>query len=188
MRISAIAIVVALFLWPAAVFGQSPELTDAFGSYEELYDQRRYHEALPFAEKALELGIREFGANHLHVGAFLNNLALVHAGLGHYADAELFHKRALTVNEHALGPGHLNIATSLDSLASLYQDQGRYAEAEPLYERALEIWEKALGPDHPDVALGLNNLAGLYDDQKCVSPLIRTKTSSRCQRQFEYGR
>ena len=27
MRISAISILVALFLWPAAVFGQSPEIT-----------------------------------------------------------------------------------------------------------------------------------------------------------------
>jgi hypothetical protein len=41
MRISAIAIMVALFLWPAAVFGQSPELTDAYNRVDELSAEGR---------------------------------------------------------------------------------------------------------------------------------------------------
>ena len=55
MRISAIAILVALFLWPAAVFGQSPEFTDAYNRVNELYAEGRYQEAIPFAEEALRL-------------------------------------------------------------------------------------------------------------------------------------
>ena len=41
MRISAIAILVALFLWPAAVFGQSPELMDAYNRGNELSAEGR---------------------------------------------------------------------------------------------------------------------------------------------------
>ena len=46
---------VALFLWPAAVFGQSPELMDAYNRVNELYAEGRYQEAIPFAEEALRL-------------------------------------------------------------------------------------------------------------------------------------
>ena len=41
MRISAIAILVALFLWPAAVFGQSPELTVAYNRFHG--EAKRHH-------------------------------------------------------------------------------------------------------------------------------------------------
>ena len=44
MRISAIAILVALLLWPAAVFGQSPELMDAYNRANELSGEGRYQE------------------------------------------------------------------------------------------------------------------------------------------------
>ena len=37
-------ILVALFLWPAAVFGQSPELMDAYNRVNELYAEGRYQE------------------------------------------------------------------------------------------------------------------------------------------------
>jgi len=61
MRISAIAILVALFLWPAAVFGQSPELMDAYNQANELSAEGRYQEAIPFAKEAVRLSEREFG-------------------------------------------------------------------------------------------------------------------------------
>ena len=64
MRISAIAILVVLFLWPAAVFGQSPELMDAYNRANELSAEGRYQEAIPFAKEALRLTEREFGPAH----------------------------------------------------------------------------------------------------------------------------
>ena len=165
MRISAITILVALFLWPAAVFGQSPELMDAYDRVGELYAEGRYQEAIPFAEKALALGEREFGRDDPNTAALLNNLAVLYEEQGRYAAAEPLHKRALAIWEKALGPEHPDLATSLNNLAELYRTQGRYAAAEPLYKRALAISEKALGPEHPAVATTLSNLAGLYAAQ-----------------------
>ena len=46
MRISAIAILVALFLLPAAVFGQSQEVMDAHNRVNELYSEGRYQKAI----------------------------------------------------------------------------------------------------------------------------------------------
>ena len=45
-----------LALWPGAARGQSPELQEAYDSFEALYAKDYYEEALPFAKKALRLG------------------------------------------------------------------------------------------------------------------------------------
>ena len=74
MRISAIAILVVLFLWPAGVFGQSPELMDAYNRVNELYVEGRYQEAIPFAMEALHLSEQEFGPAHRNTGAEIGAL------------------------------------------------------------------------------------------------------------------
>jgi len=165
MRISHIAILVALFLWPAAVFGQSPELMDAYDRSKELSAEGRYQEAIPFAKEALRLSEREFGPDDPTTGITLNNLAGLYDDQGRYAEAEPLYKRAMAIWEKALGPDHPDVATGLNNLAMLYKTQGRYGEAEPLLKSSLAIDEKALGPDHPDVAIGLHNLATLYEAQ-----------------------
>ncbi len=73
-----LSLLAVLWLWPAVAHGQSPALDDAYQRYAELYAQGRYQEALPFAEKALRLGEREFGPEHPTTAIFLNNLAAVY--------------------------------------------------------------------------------------------------------------
>ena len=86
----------------------------------------------PFAEKALRIGEREFGPDHINTAIFLNNLAELYRAQGRYAEAEPLYARSLAIWEKALGPEHLDVATSLNNLAALYRVQGRYAEAEPV--------------------------------------------------------
>ena len=50
-----------LTLWPAPAHAQSPELLDTYNRFSELDAEGRYHEAIPFAEKAVALVEREFG-------------------------------------------------------------------------------------------------------------------------------
>ncbi len=92
-----------LALWPGKSHGQSSELLGAFNWYSELYEQGRYQEALPFAEKALRLGKAEFGLDHPHTANLLNNLALLYHAQGHYAEAEPLHQRSPAILERALG-------------------------------------------------------------------------------------
>ncbi|ODS31932.1 MAG: hypothetical protein SCARUB_02941 [Candidatus Scalindua rubra] len=127
-----------------------------------LYQEGRYEDAIPHAERALALREKAIGPEHSNVATSLNNLAGLYRAQGRYADAEPRCLRALSINEKSLGENHPDVATSLNNLALLYKVQGRYADAEPLYRRALAIWEKTLGKDHPDVATSLNNLAELY--------------------------
>ena len=110
MRISAIAILVALFLWPAAVFGQSPELMDAYNRANELSDEGRYQEAIPFAKEALRLSEREFGPAHQNTGIMLSGLANLYRAQGRYDEAEPLLKRALEIREKALEPEHPDVS------------------------------------------------------------------------------
>src|SRR5215475_13533274 len=122
----------------------------------------KYDEALPLAERALEIRQRVLGPSHREVALATNHLALVYFDKGEYGKAEPLYKRALPIIEKSLGEDHPTTAQSISDLAELNHSQGKYAEAEPLYKRALEIREKALGKDHPDTADSLNNLALLY--------------------------
>ena len=93
-----------------------------------------------------------------------NNLGMLLARKGRYAEAESLIKRALAIKEKALEPDHPFLARRLNNLAKLYKAQGRYAEAEPLFRRALAIFEKVPGPDRFHLAT-LYNLAKLYKAQ-----------------------
>ena len=46
--------------------------------YSDPYFEGRYQEAIPFAEKALALGEREFGRDDPNTAALLNNLAVLY--------------------------------------------------------------------------------------------------------------
>jgi tetratricopeptide (TPR) repeat protein len=127
----------------------------------QLYNQGRYSEAIPLAQRALTIREKALSSDHPDVAQALNNLAELYRAQGHYADAEPLYKRALATWEKALGPDHPNFATSLNNLANLYDKLGRYGDAEPLYKRSLAIREKALGPDHPDVGVSSISCDGL---------------------------
>ncbi|UCJ13316.1 MAG: CHAT domain-containing protein [Phormidium sp. PBR-2020] len=130
-----------------------------------LYGEGRYQEAIPLAQRVLEIREIALGESHPHVATSLNNLAQLYYFQGNYNAAKPLYRRSLEIRETALGESHPDVAASLIGLAALYHAQGNYNAAEPLYRRSLEISEIALGESHPHVATSLNNLAQLYSDQ-----------------------
>jgi tetratricopeptide (TPR) repeat protein/CHAT domain-containing protein len=130
----------------------------------ELYSAGRFGEAIPLAERSVELTRARKGGEHLDTAATMTWLALLYRSQGRYGEAESLYEGSLALFEKALGPDHPQVATSLNNLALLYRSRGRTGEAESLYKRSLVLYEKALGPDHPQVATALNNLAMLYND------------------------
>ncbi|MBD2212959.1 tetratricopeptide repeat protein [Nostoc linckia FACHB-104] len=129
---------------------------------EQMYQQGKYSEALPLAERALAIREKLLTKKHPDVANSLNNLALLYSSQGSYAKAEGLYLRSLAIREKVLGQQHPDVANSLNNLALLYYSQGSYAKAEGLYFRSLAILEKVLGKEHPLVAQSLNNLAELY--------------------------
>ena len=127
-----------------------------------LYNQGRYAEAIPLAEKNLLIREQVLGAKHLSTVTTLHNLAALYMATGAYDKAEPLYKRSLTMMDIIMGPEHPSTAATLNGMANLYSKMGAYDKAEPLYKRSLAIREKSLGPEHPDTATPLCNLAVLY--------------------------
>jgi tetratricopeptide (TPR) repeat protein len=147
-----------------------------------LFQQGRYEDAIPLAQKAADLVEKTFGPEHPNLAFCLNNLAKLYRSLGDYAKAEPLYQRSLAIYEKSLGPDDPNVGASLNNLAMLYVNKGDYAKAELLYQRSLAIYEKAFGPDHPYVANSLNNLAALYvslEDYTRAEPLYRRSLAIR---------
>ena len=59
----------------------------------QLYNQGRFSEALPLAQRALGMREKALGPDHPEVATGLNNLALLYQAQGRYADAEPLYKR-----------------------------------------------------------------------------------------------
>jgi CHAT domain-containing protein/tetratricopeptide (TPR) repeat protein len=135
------------------------------GRVVQLYQQGKPQEALPVAQKALELRKQVLGERHPHYAGSLNNLARLYQDQGEYAKAEPLFRQALEIRKEVLGERHPDYAQSLNNLAALYQDQGEYAKAELLFHQAQVIYKRVVGERHPDYATSLNNLARLYQDQ-----------------------
>jgi CHAT domain-containing protein/Tfp pilus assembly protein PilF len=148
----------------------------------ELYQQGRYQEALPLAEKLVRLSEATLGPEHQDTATSLNNLAALYVSVGDYSRAEPLYQRALALREKVLGPEHSDTAATLNNLALLYVSTGDYSRAEPHFQRALAIWGKVLGPEHPDTATTLNNLALLYvstGDYSRAEPLYQRALAIR---------
>ena len=64
-----------LVLFPEHVSAQSPELDQAYRQGMALNKKGQYKEAIPFFQKALESGKREFGPHHKTTAKLINNLA-----------------------------------------------------------------------------------------------------------------
>ncbi len=152
----------------------------------ELYQQGKYAEAIPLAEKALDIRRKVFDGRFHHllvpVAESYNNLALLYKSQGRYIEAEVLYQKSLNYlrlfryGTAASVSGIISsreeyriyynyVATSLNNLAGLYEEQGRFNEAEPLYERSLSFFKQELGDNHPDVATSLDNLASIYQSQ-----------------------
>jgi tetratricopeptide (TPR) repeat protein len=120
-----------------SALAQSDNLAALNQRINQMYNAGKYGEAIPLAEKSLELTRSLKGQDHLDVGTSLNNLAELYRNQGRYGEAEPLCQSALALYAKVLGTDHPFVAVPLNNLAALYQTQGRYGEAEPLYKRAL---------------------------------------------------
>jgi tetratricopeptide (TPR) repeat protein len=153
----------ALGLWilacPASLAGDgNPKLLNQ--QVNQLIEQGKYQEAIPIAERALEMAKRARGPEQPETADALNNLGFLFQKTGDYAKAEPLYQEALRIAQKT--PEHPYTAMVLNNLGELYRAMGEYAKAEPPYQEALRIRQKFLGPENPVTASSLNNLALLY--------------------------
>jgi CHAT domain-containing protein/Tfp pilus assembly protein PilF len=149
---------------------------------ERLYQQDRYAEAIPYAEKVLAIYEKALGPEHLDTFASWSKLASLYVTVGAYDKAEPLHRRSLAFEEKVLGSEHPATAWGLYILALHYFTVGAYDKAEPLHKRSLAIREKVLGPEHLDTAMSLDGLGKLYTSMGAydkAEPLVKRSLAIR---------
>jgi CHAT domain-containing protein/Tfp pilus assembly protein PilF len=143
----------------SAVLKKAEQLYQEAGN---LYDEGKYIDPLPLAERSLVIREEVLGKGHIDVAKSLNRLATLYFAQGNYQKAEPLYQRALGIRESLLGKKHPDVADSLNNLGSLYFNQGKYQQSEEMHKRALAIREKVLGKEHLDVTQSLINLGLIY--------------------------
>lgn len=120
---------------------------------DQLIEQGKYQEAIPFAERAVAVA-KSARASKLDTADALNNLGVIFTNLGDYTKAEPLLLEACQIRQKVKGSKKQQTATDLTTLAAslsnlglLYEDVGDYGKAEPLLKEALEIDQKGLGPE-----------------------------------------
>ncbi|MCA1815362.1 MAG: CHAT domain-containing protein [Acidobacteria bacterium] len=122
----------------------------------------KYAEALPLAERALELGEKELGPEHTYVAYLLVEVGGVYSDKGNYAQAERLLKRALDIDQRALGLTHPQTVSALHDLGVVYSRTNEYGKAEELLQQSLTLTEQTLGAGHPRVVRILRDLSVLH--------------------------
>ena len=130
-----------------------------------LHEEEKYRDALPLAEKAHELAVRDLVEYHPVAISAANNLGALYVFFGRYADGLPLLRGALDEMQRLRGDNHPRLLPAVSNLASLYRSQGRLGEAEEMYLWVLRISEEGLGEEHLHTLKALSNLAGLYRAQ-----------------------
>src|SRR6185436_19943022 len=74
-----LALAVGNVVAAGTAFAQADEEVEGLNRQAaQLYQTRKYDEAMPIAEKALALGEQRFGPDDARLGELLNNVALIH--------------------------------------------------------------------------------------------------------------
>jgi tetratricopeptide (TPR) repeat protein len=142
-------VLLALGLWMLAYPASSAEDDDPNAlnhQVTQLIEQGKYQEAIPIAERAVEVAKHARGPEDPRPA-----MPLIPSGS--------FLMRAATTPKL-----NRSTAQSLNKLGDLYQRMHEDARAEPLYQQPLGIFQKVLGSEHRSTAEVLSNLAELYRD------------------------
>ena len=108
----------------------------AWNNLASLYlKQKRYGDAAPYFERALQIRTTALGPENQLVTNGLDRLAGVYTAQEKLVEAEPLYKQSYTIHEK-------EALASLRNLATLYVARQKYAEADPLYKLALAIYDK----------------------------------------------
>ena len=161
----------------AALEGQPDVQTEMFAIIGRTFQRMGLDEkALPLLQRAVALGRRSLGPEHVQLAQSLNNLGVLHREMGQARQSEPLLREAVEMRRRVLGPTHPDVAITLVELSRTLSDQGRLAEAEPLSREALTIRQAAFGEDHRETAtskreLGVNLMR--RGDLAGAEPLLR---------------
>ncbi len=126
----------------------------------------RLDKALEYYHKALDIDLKNLGADHFSVARDYNDLGAVYEAMENYDQALYYYHLALKIDRGQMGPGHLQVATDYTNLGSAHEGKEEYEKAISYYLKALAINLKSLGANHVVVASNYTNLGSAYEGKE----------------------
>lgn len=144
------------------------ELKKTNAEIVQFYQQKKYDEALPLAQKAAQTTEQIFGKDHLETALALRNLGFIQLAKDDTKAAENTFEKAFDIykkNPDLDKKNGSNLAEMLENLAFI-KYRKRMDSAESLYQTALGWREKSDGADSFKTAKSLSALANISYWQK----------------------
>jgi tetratricopeptide (TPR) repeat protein len=148
---------------------QNDEATRLSAEVVKLFSAKKYKEAVPIAEKVVQLREAALGANHLKTGEALRNLGFVQVANGDKNEAAKTFEKAIAAyqaNTDLTKNSQIELAQMLESVGFSKFEDRKFEKAIELYQKAVDLREKAQGTAAPETADTLWSLANIYQVQK----------------------
>ncbi len=155
----------ALSLLEETLDSEHPQMARCLVKMAEVkFYEHEYEEAKRLCERAIDMQVKAFGADHATVGLALLCLSRIDYQRQDYQVLEARFSRVFDIFKR-INPEHVNTAAAMVGLAICYEMDGRVDEAEALHRRALNIRIETFGLNHPDTARTLSNLGFFLNQQ-----------------------
>jgi TonB family protein len=156
---------------PAAAVTDADRIS-ANQQFRESFDARRYADALPLAEKVVELTEEQYGKDARALVNPLTNLGTVHYRLKDYAAAEKEYQRGIDILEKTAGTTDRQLLRPLQGLGASHFAEAEYVDASVALKRAIDL---------------SRNLDGLFnaDQLQILEPLIASYVALDLQTEAE---
>jgi TonB family protein len=128
-------------VWAAGQVGAvtDAERIDVNQQFREAFDARRYADALPLAQKVVELTEEQYGKDARALVNPLTNLGTVHYRLKDYAAAEKEYQRSVEILEKTAGATDRQLLRPLQGLGSAHFAESEYVDASVALKRAIDL-------------------------------------------------
>lgn len=144
----------------------------------KLFQQKKYDEALPLAERVVQLRETALGKNHLSLAQAWRNLAYIQLQREKRKEAEKAFENAFEIyerNQPLSVSDEKMFVEMLEAVAVYDANGGNLVSAEKKLARAVVIREKANGKESAETAQSLHKLAQIYQilgDYEKAQPLL----------------
>lgn len=141
------------------------EATKLSAETVKLFQQKKYDEALPLAQRVIEIRRKESGETHIFVAQAWRNLGYIQQQRGKTKEAKQAFENSVEIYEKNQPLSVENEKTLLEllSLTATYQiGDGNVEKVEQKLKRAVELSEKINGKDDLKTADLISNLAQTY--------------------------
>lgn len=112
---------------------------EANRQFREAFDAKRYQEALPLAQKVVELTEEQYGKDNRALVNPLTNLGTVHYRLKDYEAAEKEYQRGIQILEATAGNTDRQLLRPLQGLGRAHFAEKEYVDAATTLKRAVDL-------------------------------------------------